>query len=140
MVATTPKTTNDLPAEEWKMIREVAVNYDLDDDATWLLAAIRKHENGRPGLEFGVGGPITSKHPSHRYQDGIKSFYIQAMWAAGTIRSRYTGDIAAFGKVYNPKTPDVWSSRILVQMIRLKHANGYRLPGVRPAKRNITFP
>ena len=75
-----------IPAHEWKMIREVAVNYDLDEERTWLLAAIRRHENGRPGLEFGVGGPMNSGHRAHRYQDGVKSFYVQAMWAAGTVK------------------------------------------------------
>ena len=49
-----------IPTSEWKMIRQIAVNYDLSDEATWLLAAIRRHENGRPGLEFGVGGPMDS--------------------------------------------------------------------------------
>ena len=86
-----------LPAREWAMIRQVAVNYDLSEDATWLLAAIRRHENGRPGLEFGVGGPMNSGHPAHRYQDGTKSFYIQAMWAAGTIRKHYKGDLVSLG-------------------------------------------
>lgn len=135
-----PKDANNLPAGEWKMLREVAVNYDLSDDATWVLAAIRKHENGRPGLEFGVGGPMNSKHPAHRYQDGVKSFYVQAMWAAGTVRAHYTGDLAALGRYYNPKDADNWSSRIMVQVTRLKRANSYRLPGVRPAKKPLVFP
>ena len=66
------------------MIRQIAANYDLDEEATWLLAAIRRHENGRPGLEFGVGGPMNSGHRAHRYRDGVKSFYVQGYWAAGT--------------------------------------------------------
>ena len=71
--AEAPKTPI-IPASEWKMIRQIAVNYDLSDEATWLLAAIRRHENGRPGLEFGVGGPMDSGHKAHRYRDGVKSF------------------------------------------------------------------
>ena len=51
-----------VPSHEWVKIRQVAVNYDLSEDATWLLAAIRRHENGRPGLEFGIGGPMNSGH------------------------------------------------------------------------------
>lgn len=129
-----------IPAREWKMIREVAVNYDLSDDATWLLAAIRRHENGRAGLEFGVGGPMKSGHPAHRYQDGTKSFYIQAMWAAGTVRKHYTGDLVAFGKRYNPKHSMSWSNSIISMISRLKIENKYRLPGAKPAKKEIKFP
>jgi hypothetical protein len=129
-----------IPANEWAMIRQVAVNYDLDEDATWLLAAIRRHENGRPGLEFGVGGPMNSGHPAHRYQDGYKSFYIQAAWAAGTIRKHYRGDLAAFGRRFNPPYPDHWTSGIRSLIERLKKENGNRLPGTRPAKKDISFP
>lgn len=129
-----------IPAREWQMIRQVAVNYDLSESATWLLAAIRRHENGRPGLEFGVGGPMDSGHPAHRYQDGTKSFYIQAMWAAGTIRRHFNGDIAAFGKRYNPKSAKNWSDRISSLVTRLKIENGYRLPGTKPDKRPISYP
>ena len=129
-----------IPAHEWKMIREVAVNYDLDEERTWLLAAIRRHENGRPGLEFGVGGPMNSGHRAHRDQDGGKSFYVQAMWAAGTVKKHYTGDLVAFGKRYNPPYPKKWSDGVASLIRRLKAENGNKLPGVRPAKRKIAFP
>ncbi len=129
-----------IPAHEWKMIRQVAVNYDLSEDATWLLAAIRRHENGRPGLEFGVGGPMNSGHKAHRYRDGVKSFYIQAMWAAGTIKKHYRGDLKAFGKRYNPPDAQRWSTAISSMITRLKTENGYALPGTRPAKSVISFP
>lgn len=129
-----------IPAHEWKMIREVAVNYDLDEESTWLLAAIRRHENGRPGLEFGVGGPMNSGHRSHRYQDGVKSFYIQAMWAAGTVKKHYRGDLVSFGKRYNPPYPKKWSDGVSSLIRRLKAENGNKLPGAKPAKRKISFP
>lgn len=129
-----------IPAREWAMIRQVAVNYDLTDEQTWLLAAIRRHENGRPGLEFGVGGPMNSGHRAHRYQDGTKSFYIQAMWAAGTIKRHYTGDLVAFGRRYNPPYPKHWSDGVASLIVRLKAENGSRLPGAKPAKRPISFP
>ena len=129
-----------IPAHEWKMIREVAVNYDLDEERTWLLAAIRRHENGRPGLEFGVGGPMNSGHRAHRYQDGVKSFYVQAMWAAGTVKKHYTGDLVAFGKRYNPPYPKKWSDGVASLIRRLKAENGNKLPGARPAKRKTAFP
>lgn len=129
-----------LPAHEWAKIREVAVNYDLSDDATWLLAAIRRHENGRPGLEFGVGGPMNSGHPAHRYQDGHKSFYIQAMWAAGTVRKHYRGDVDAFARRYNLPNHEKWAKGVKSIIRRLKSENGGKLPGARPAKRKIEFP
>ena len=136
--AATPKPL--LPEREWRMIREVAVSYDLSEDATWLLAAIRRHENGRPGLEFGVGGPMNSGHPAHRYQDGVKSFYIQAMWAAGTIRKHYTGDLEQFAKHYNPAHPRSWLAGIRSNLHRLKSENRFKLPGTKPAKRKIEYP
>jgi len=123
-----------IPASEWKMIRQIAVNYDLSEEATWLLAAIRRYENGRPGLEFGVGGPMDSGHRAHRYQDGVKSFYIQGYWAAGTIRKHYNGDLVEFGKRYNPLHSAKWTKAISLMISRLKAENGFKLPGKRPAK------
>ena len=129
-----------VPANEWAMIRQVAVNYDLTDEQTWLLAAIRRHENGRPGLEFGVGGPMDSGHKAHRYRDGVKSFYVQAMWAAGTIRRHYRGDLAAFGRRYNPPGAAKWSAGVASLISRLKAENSFALPGAKPAKRKLEFP
>ena len=129
-----------IPAAEWRMIRQIAANYDLDEDATWLLAAIRRHENGRPGLEFGIGGPMNSGHRAHRYRDGVKSFYVQGYWAAGTVRKHYRGDIAAFGRRYNPANAAQWSASVSSLVARLKAENGNTLPGHRPAKREISLP
>lgn len=129
-----------LPASEWEKIRQVAVNYDLSDEATWLLAAIRRHENGRPGLEFGIGGPMNSGHRAHRYRDGEKSFYIQAMWAAGTVKRHYNGDLDKFAGRYNPADPSKWARCIKSVIRRLKIENKNRLPGKKPAKRKIEYP
>ena len=129
-----------IPDREWKMIRKVAVNYDLSDDATWLLAAIRRHENGRAGLEFGIGGPMNSGHAAHRYQDGTKSFYVQAMWAAGTVRKHYTGDVDKFAKRYNPANSEKWAKGVKSLVTRLKAENKQKLPGAKPAKKKISFP
>ena len=137
--AETPKKPL-IPASEWKMIRQIAVNYDLSDDATWLLAAIRRHENGRAGLEFGVGGPMDSGHPAHRYRDGVKSFYVQGYWAAGTIRKHYTGDLTAFGKRYNPPHAAKWTTAVTALIKRLKAENNSMLPGVKPEKKVISLP
>ena len=143
--ATTPTTKNHtakpmLPEREWRMIRQIAVNYDLTEDQTWLLAAIRRHENGRPGLEFGIGGPMNSGHPSHRYQDGFKSFYVQGAWAAGTIRKHGGESIEQFGRRYCPPSPEKWSRSIESIIRRLKIEHGGKLPGPKPAKRKIEFP
>ena len=121
------------------MIRQIAVNYDLTDSQTWLLAAIRRHENGRPGLEFGVGGPMNSGHVAHRYRDGVKSFYVQGYWAAGTIRRHFTGDYAAFGRRYNPCNAKKWTASVSSLVSRLKTENGNALPGARPKKRYIAL-
>ena len=129
-----------LPEREWAMIRQLAVNYDLDTEQTWLLAAIRRHENGRAGVEFGIGGPMNSGHPAHRYRDGFKSFYVQGSWAAGTVKRHYRGNVEEFGKRYCPGGAKHWAKCISSIMIRLKAENHFRLPGVRPPKRNIDFP
>ena len=123
-----------IPASEWRMIRQIAVNYDLTDEQTWLLAAIRRHENGRPGLEFGVGGPMNSGHRAHRYRDGVKSFYVQGSWAAGTIKLHFSGSIAAFGRRYNPLNAGRWTTSVSSLVDRLKRENNFTLPGIRPRR------
>ena len=114
-----------LPTREWAMLRQVAAEYGLTAEQTWLLAAIRLHENGRPGLEFGVGGPMDSGHKAHRYQDGIRSFRVQCAWAAGTIKKRHTGNLAVFAKRYNPYHSATWARNVSTVIARLKrHHNG----------------
>ena len=129
-----------IPAREWAMIRQIAVNYDLNNEQTWLLAAIRRHENGRAGLEFGIGGPMNNGHPSHRYQDGYKSFYIQGSWAAGTIKRNYNGNLFEFAGRYCPAGKVKWASSVIKVMSRLRAENHYVLPGEKPPKRDISFP
>ena len=114
-----------LPTHEWTMLRQVAAEYGLSSEETWLLAAIRLHENGRPGLEFGVGGPMDSGHKAHRYRDGVNSFRVQCAWAAGTIKKRYTGDLQAFSRRYNPYHTAAWAKNVAAIIARLKrHHNG----------------
>lgn len=125
LLRTAPADGATLPVHEWRMLREVAAANGLSTESTWLLAAIRIHENGRPGLEFGVGGPMNSGHRAHRYRDGVKSFRVQCAWAAGTIRRHYTGDIAAFARRYNPLNAKCWMKSVSAIIIRLKdHHNG----------------
>ena len=117
-----------LPAHEWTMLRQVAAEYGLTAEQTWLLAAIRLHENGRPGLEFGIGGPMDSGHKAHRYRDGVNSFRVQCAWAAGTIKKRYIGDLQAFGRRYNPHHAAVWARNVAAIIVRLKRLHNGRLP------------
>ena len=117
-----------LPAHEWTMLRQIAAEYGLNTEETWLLAAIRLNENGRPGLEFGIGGPMNSGHKAHRYQDGVKSFRVQCSWAAGTIKHRYTGDLAAFGKRYTPYHAATWTRNVAAIIARLKRLYNGVLP------------
>ena len=86
-----------LPKEEKILINKVANEYGLTGDARLLLFVIRKVENGRPGREFGVLNP-----EAIRFSDGRLSFLIQARWAAGTIKKRYTGDLKAFADRWCP--------------------------------------
>lgn len=138
-VASAAETKPLIPAGEWEKIRQTAVNYDLTEDETWLLAAIRRHENGRPGLEFGVGGPMNSGHKAHRYRDGVKSFYVQAAWAAGTVKKHYTGDLTAFGRRYNAANAAKWTASVSSLIVRLKAENKHALPGKKPEKRVFDF-
>lgn len=128
-----------LPAREWAMIRQIAANYDLSDEQTWLLAAIRCHENGRPGLEFGVGGRVFSTHVAHRYQDGFKSFYVQGSWAAGTIVRNYDGDLDKFARRYCPEGPRVWATSVRALVAQLRRDCGGKLPGEACPKRPVPF-
>ena len=126
--ARTAVAATTLPVHEWTMLRQVATEYGLSSEETWLLAAIRLHENGRPGLEFGIGGPMDSGHKAHRYRDGIKSFHVQCAWAAGTIKRRYTGDLAAFGRRYNPYHAATWTRNVATVIVRLKRLHNGILP------------
>lgn len=117
-----------LPTREWAMLRQAAAEYGLAAEETWLLAAIRLQENGRPGLEFGVGGPMNSGHRAHRYRDSAKSFRVQCAWAAGTIKKRYAGDLRAFGKRYSPYHAAAWAKSIAMIIARLKRLHNGHLP------------
>jgi len=119
------------------MIRQIAANYNLSEDNTWLLAAIRCHENGRAGKEFGIGEE--SNHVAHRYRDGFKSFYVQGSWAAGTINRNFRGSIASFARRYCPSDAANWSASVATLVKALRRQHGNRLPGQAYAKRRVPF-
>lgn len=83
----------ELPESEQVIIAEVADQYELEGDARLLLYIIRKIENGRSGYaEFGVLHPRAIG----------RGFRVQAEWAAGTIKKRFTGDLVAFAARWCP--------------------------------------
>ncbi|MDP6490670.1 MAG: hypothetical protein QGH42_12115 [Kiritimatiellia bacterium] len=98
-----------MPAIEVEILDTVGREYGLTGDQLTLLFAIRKIENGRPGVEMGVGSD-TPGHRARRYAgDFERSLRLQARWAAGTIQKRYTGDIAAFARRYCPPNWNSWT-------------------------------
>jgi hypothetical protein len=92
--------TQPIQIPELDIINQVADQYGLEGDSRKLLFAIRKAENGRQGREFGVLTPEAMRY--EKDPDPIKSFIIQAKWAAGTIKKRFNGDLDAFAKRWAP--------------------------------------
>ena len=104
-----PAIQANLPVAERRILAEVAHEYGLDRDQTLLLFAIRKIENGQPGLELGCGDGIPG-HPARRYAgDFEKSLRLQAAWSSGTIRNNWDGDIHAFSRIYCPVRHGLWA-------------------------------
>ncbi|MBM4155683.1 MAG: hypothetical protein FJ221_11745 [Lentisphaerae bacterium] len=99
-----------LPAREVGILVDVGEEYGLSGDELKLLLVIRKIENGGPGVEMGVGSNIRG-HRARRYagQPDL-SLRIQARWAAGTIRDRFTGNLESFAKRYCPPKWRHWTS------------------------------
>jgi len=97
---------------ELPVILKAAHRNDCHGPNLLILLAIRKAENGQPGLEFGI------KHPKCLAQieaEPAKSLDIQAGWAAATIvknkrrwiRSNSENDFIEFlGNRYCPKETD----------------------------------
>ena len=101
-----------LPAHEVEILCEVGREYGLDDERVRLLLAIRKVENGGPGVEMGVASDLP-RHASHRMAgDPGRSLRLQARWAAGTIRKRYQGNLESFAKGYCPPNSAHWASMV----------------------------
>lgn len=87
-------------ANESNAIEMVAKEYGLDETKKKLLYAVRHVENGAQGKEFGVLVPEAMRFAKD--PDPMKSFIIQAKWAAGTIRDRFNGDLKQFSKRWAP--------------------------------------
>lgn len=87
----------DLPDKEIYLIGQISEKYELTQEQRLLLCAIRKHEHGAPGREFGVLSRVAQK-----YSDGYLSFIVQGEAAAQIILDSYTGDLASFSRRYAP--------------------------------------
>ena len=89
-----------IPDHELSAMNSVAEQYGLNEHQTNLLYAIRKAENGGPGVEFGVLTPEAKRFKN----DPKQSFITQAQWTAGTIKKHYKSpaDLDAFSKRWAP--------------------------------------
>jgi len=95
--------------EEHEILMSVVHKYELNEDEARLLFAIRRHENGRPGLEFGIGQEEGPGHRARRYaHDPRKSLRLQAEWAAGTIKRRFDGNLWRFAQIWCPRGAAAW--------------------------------
>jgi len=98
-----------LPDREAQILYDVAEEYGLSASESKLLLTIRLIENGRPGLELGVGSNYPN-HPARRFARNPKrSLRVQGRWAAGTIRLHYSGDLKAFARIYCPPVWQHWA-------------------------------
>jgi hypothetical protein len=73
---------NDYCGDKTQLSIYIAKMYGLSRDQTVLLLAIREHENGGPGLEFGI------ESIPCEWKEGRKSFLINCARACETIRNR----------------------------------------------------
>ena len=87
-----------IPEADRAILARVAADYKLDGESRRLLYAIRLAEDGGAGREMGVLTPAAQRYKG----DHAKSLKLQARWAAGTIRKRYTGDLEAFAARWAP--------------------------------------
>ena len=88
-----------IPPEDRSILYRAASEYGLQGEARRLLFAIYLAEQGTPGREMGVLRPRAQRFAG----DHAKSLRLQARWAAGTIRKRFTGDLAAFAARWCPE-------------------------------------
>ena len=94
------------PEVERFIILKVADEYKMDEYETALLLALRAAENGKVGLEYGVGSD-DPRHQARRYiDDPTLSLSTQARWAAGTIKKRFNGNLETFMLRWNPSDPN----------------------------------
>lgn len=108
--ARSPEPFLRIPEADRAVLAAVACQYDLSGEAKRLLYAIYLAEGNEKdrarglldGHEMGVLMPEAQRYKG----DHAKSLECQARWAAGTIRKRYQGDLAAFAARWAPRGAD----------------------------------
>ena len=113
--------TDRLPAKELKILSKVGREYGLAGESLRLLFVIRVVENGGPGREMGVLTPKAQRFKG----DFEKSLELQAQWAAGTIKRRFTGDLASFAERWCPTTGNLNADERRLNKHWLKNARYY---------------
>lgn len=91
-----------IPESDRAILAKVAAEYELSGDSKRLLLAIRLIENGPPGMEMGVMIPASQRFKGHH----AKSLELQAQYAAGTIKRRFTGNLAEFAERWAPRNAE----------------------------------
>lgn len=126
-------------AEENRIMMEVIHQTELNYDEARLLLAIRTHEDGPTGMEFGIGQEVWGHRMAKRYaNDPRKSLRLQAEWASGTIQKRFNGSLRDFASVWCPKGSSAWC-RSVNKIMMTKYAALPTLPTV-PTKSQVKAP
>lgn len=86
-----------LDQREARHIALIADSWNFNQEQADLLAIIRRVENGRDHVAFGVK------------KKSAKTWESQAHFAAETIQLRYTGDLRTFGKRWCPADHKNWN-------------------------------
>jgi hypothetical protein len=105
-----PKIERRLNAHDRAILLQVAKEEGLTREQTNFLLTIRIIENGRPGIELGVGDG-TPGHPARRFAGHHdKSLRLQGQWVAGAIKKRFSDvtDMYTFAKRHCPLGPYNW--------------------------------
>ena len=105
-----PKIRTRLNERDRMVLLRVAKEEGLNPEQTNFLLTVRIIENGRPGLELGVGDGIR-RHPARRYAGNHdKSLRLQGQWVAGAIKKRFysRNDMYTFAKRHCPLGPYQW--------------------------------
>lgn len=93
-----------LPPNENKVVAIVSREYNLTEEQTALLCAIRRSENGVPPFYYGVA------------DKRCNTYVKQCRWTANTIRKRYDGDLPKFAARWCPTNTKVWMKNVIFFM------------------------
>jgi hypothetical protein len=106
----------DITEREKAILDIVAGERNLSRQETLLLYAIRAHESGAPGLEFGIEQPC-----ARYFRDGFVSLVVQADYTAWIITERYNGNLSRFSRSFHHGTAETdkhWLDCVKAYMAR----------------------